>query len=117
MFRGFPEGASRVHHRPAAFVCGRLSFDRYRRRDDRAPDGRLDVEPAAHLLQALAHAGEPNPGARTAPCPDETAANADEMRDAAAGVLDGQNDRRPARKTLLRDPDARRRAAGMARDV
>src|SRR5262249_8343977 len=94
----------------------RVIPDRHDSLEHGVPWDGIDLQPAADLAQALAHARKAHamPGPRT-PGEVDQAPYAVGLRHADAGVLDGQHDVLAARRLLAREPDRRNPAAGVAR--
>src|SRR5215475_4446566 len=90
--------------------------DRYNCLDGRASHHGIDIEPSADLMQALAHARQPDALRGAVVSTDQSTHTAD-TRHAFAGILDCEHDSVPVRCTLAHETDLRRRALGMSGNV
>src|SRR5262249_59615338 len=87
--------------------------DRYNRLDGRASHHGIDFEPSADLLQALAHARQPDTLRGGVLLADQLTCAAD-SRHAFAGILDRQYESVPVRCALAHEADLRCRTLRMS---
>src|SRR5262249_30173965 len=105
-----------LHALLECIAAAMLVPDRYNRLDGPASHPGIAFETSADLLQALAHARQPDAPRGGVLLADQLTHAAD-ARQAFAGILDRQHDSVPVRCALAHETDLRRRAPGMSGNV